>query len=61
MSDKIKSSEKDPALIETPNKARKYGDKAIIEPGRVIQERKQIGLHPSRPVPAGAILCYDTI
>ena len=39
---------------------RKYGDKAVIEPARVIQERKQIGLHPSCPVPAGAILCYDT-
>lgn len=42
-----------------PNKARKYGDKAIIEPTRVIEERKQIGLHPSCPVPAGAIMCYD--
>jgi hypothetical protein len=42
-----------------PNKARKYGDKAVIEPARVIQERKKIGLHPSCPVPAGAILCYD--
>jgi len=42
------------------NKARKYGDKAVIEPARVIEERKQIGLHPSCPVPAGAILCYDT-
>ena len=43
-----------------PNKARKYGDKAVIEPARVIQERKKIGLHPSCPVPSGAILCYDT-
>jgi uridine phosphorylase len=42
------------------NKARKYGDKAVIEPARVIQERKQIGLHPSCAVPAGAIMCYDT-
>jgi len=42
------------------DKARKYGDKAVIEPARVIQERKKIGLHPSCPVPAGAILCYDT-
>jgi uridine phosphorylase len=42
------------------NRARNYGDEAIIEPARVIQERKQIGLHPSCPVPAGAILCYDT-
>ena len=41
------------------NKARKYGDKAVIEPDRVIQERKKIGLHPSCPVPAGAIMCYD--
>ena len=42
------------------NKARKYGDKAVIEPARVIQERKKIGLHPSCPVPAGAIMCYDS-
>jgi uridine phosphorylase len=42
------------------NKAQKSGDKAVIEPGRVIQERKKIGLHPSCPVPAGAIMCYDT-
>jgi uridine phosphorylase len=42
------------------NKAKKYGNKAVIEPARVIQERKKIGLHPSRPVPAGAIMCYDT-
>ena len=46
--------------MSIPNKARKYGDKAVIEPARVIEERKQIGLHPSCPVPAGAILCYDT-
>jgi uridine phosphorylase len=37
----------------------KYDDRAIIEPARVIEERKKIGLHPSCPVPAGAILCYD--
>ena len=42
------------------NKARKYGDKAVIEPARVIQERKSIGLHPSCSVPAAAFLCYDT-
>jgi uridine phosphorylase len=41
-------------------KVRKYGDKAVIEPARVIKERKKIGLHPSCPVPAGAIMCYDT-
>ncbi len=40
-------------IMSMPNKARKYGDKAVIEPARVIQERKQIGLHPSCPVPAG--------
>jgi uridine phosphorylase len=45
--------------MSIPNKARKYGDKAVIEPARVIQERKKIGLHPSCPVPAGAIMCYD--
>jgi uridine phosphorylase len=37
----------------------KYGNKAVIEPARVIEERKKIGLHPSCPVPAGAIMCYD--
>ncbi len=42
------------------NKARKYSNKAVIEPARVIQERQKIGLHPSCPVPAGAILCYDS-
>ena len=33
----------------------------VIEPARVIQERKKIGLHPSCPESEGAILCYDTI
>ncbi len=47
--------------MSMPNEARKYGDKAVIEPARVIQERKKIGLHPSYPVPAGAIMCYKTI
>jgi len=46
--------------MSIPNKARKYDDKGIIEPVRVIEERKKIGLHPSCPVPAGAIMCYDT-
>jgi uridine phosphorylase len=41
------------------DKKLKYDDRAIIEPARVIEERKQIGLHPSCPVPAGAIMCYD--
>ena len=41
-------------------KARKYSDQVVIEPARVNQERKKIGLHPSCPVPAGAIMCYDT-
>ena len=31
----------------------------LIEPTRVIEERKEIGLHPSCPVPVGAIMCYD--
>ncbi len=42
------------------NKERKYSGRAVIEPARVIQERKDAGLHPTCPVPAGAILCYDT-
>ena len=32
----------------------------MIEPARVIQERKKIGLHPSCGVPDGAVLCYDS-
>jgi hypothetical protein len=47
--------------MSMPDKARKYDDKAVIEPARVIQERKKIGLHPSCPVPAGAIMCYDIV
>lgn len=46
--------------MSIPDKARKYSDKAVIEPARVIEERKKIGLHPSCPVPTGAIICYDT-
>ena len=46
--------------MSKPNTAPKSGGKAVIEPARVIQERKKIGLHPSCPVPAGAIMCYDT-
>ena len=42
------------------NMERKYSDKAVIEPARVIQERKDAGLHPTCPVPAGAIMCYDS-
>jgi len=39
--------------MSMPNEARKYGAEAVIEPARVIQERKKIGLHPSCPIPAG--------
>lgn len=38
----------------------KDSGKVVIEPVRVIEERKRIGLHPSCPVPAGAVLCYDS-
>ena len=31
------------------NKVWKYNDKTVIEPFRVIQERKKNGLHPSCP------------
>ena len=48
------------AYMSMPNRTRNHGDRAVIEPARVIQERRKIGLHPSCPVPAGAILCYDT-
>jgi uridine phosphorylase len=46
--------------MSKPNKTQKYGHKAVIEPATVIEERKKIGLHPSCPVPAGAVMCYDT-
>ena len=46
--------------MSMPNRTRNHGDRAVIEPARVIEERRKIGLHPSCPVPAGAILCYDT-
>ncbi len=43
-----------------PNQPGKYNAKAIIEPRGVIEERKKAGLHPTIPVPAGAIICYDS-
>ena len=43
-----------------PNKPGKLDGKAIIEPSGVIEERKKSGLHPSGPVPDGAIICYDS-
>jgi uridine phosphorylase len=46
--------------MSIPNKAGKYNGKAVIEPRKVIQERKKKGLHPSCSVPAGAIICYDS-
>lgn len=45
--------------MSIPNKSNKYKVKAIIEPTGVIEERRKIGLHPTTPVPAGAIVCYD--
>jgi hypothetical protein len=42
------------------DKKRKYGDRAVIEPARVIQERKKIGLHPSCPVLA-ELSCVTTL
>ncbi len=45
--------------MSIPNNTRKYNGKAIIEPTGVIEERRKIGLHPSTPVPDGAIICYD--
>jgi uridine phosphorylase len=46
--------------MSIPNKPGKHIGKAVIEPAKVIYERKQSGLHPSSPVPAGAIICYDS-
>jgi uridine phosphorylase len=42
------------------NELQKPGGKVVIEPVRVIKERMRSGLHPSFPVPAGAVLCYDS-
>ncbi len=41
-----------------PNKARKYGDKAVIEPARVIQERKKIGLLCPPELSCVTTLCF---
>jgi uridine phosphorylase len=46
--------------MSIPNNPGKYNEKAVIEPAGVIQERKKAGLHPSTPVPSGAIICYDS-
>lgn len=46
--------------MSIPNNPGKYDAKAIIEPAGVIEERKKAGLYPSAPVPAGAIICYDS-
>ncbi len=46
--------------MSIPNKPGKLEGKAIIEPSGVIEERKKSGLHPSSPVPDGAIICYDS-
>ena len=46
--------------MSIPNYKTKYKGKAIIEPAGVIEERKKAGLHPSTPVPEGAIICYDS-
>jgi uridine phosphorylase len=46
--------------MSIPNNPGKYEGKAVIEPAGVIVERKKAGLHPSTPVPAGAIICYDS-
>jgi uridine phosphorylase len=46
--------------MSIPNNPGKYNEKAVIEPAGVIQERKKAGLHPSTPIPSGAIICYDS-
>lgn len=46
--------------MSVPNKRGKVTGRAIIEPAGVIDERRLIGLHPSGPVPDGAIICYDS-
>jgi len=42
-----------------PNLSGKHEGKAVIEPSKVIEERRKLGLHPSLPIIDGAILCYD--
>lgn len=46
--------------MSIPNKSGKYSGKAVIEPAGVIEERKKAGMHPTTPLPAGAIICYDS-
>jgi hypothetical protein len=38
----------------------KLDGKALIEPYGVIKKHRKIGLHPSSPVPDGAIIFYDS-
>jgi uridine phosphorylase len=46
--------------MSIPHIPGKHAGKAVIEPATVIRERKAAGLHCSAPVPAGAIICYDS-
>ena len=45
--------------MSIPHTSRKFAGEAMIESVQVIQERKKQGLHPSGPIPDGAIICYD--
>lgn len=46
--------------MSIPNNNKKYKAKAIIEPVEVIEERRKAGLHPTTPIPSGAIIVYDS-
>ena len=44
-----------------PNIPEKYNQPAVVEPKKVIEERGKLGLNPTCAIPAGAIICYDTV
>lgn len=45
--------------MSIPNTIGKHAFKAVIEPVRVMEERKKHGLYPSCPIPDGAVICYN--
>jgi uridine phosphorylase len=46
--------------MSVPNTPGKLDSKAVIDPARVLHERKKDGQHPSCSIPDGVIVCYDT-
>ncbi len=47
--------------MSIPNITEKYKHPSVIDPVKVVEERGKIGMHPSGPIPVGAIICYDTV